>query len=991
MEAVVAIALAGNVIQFAQLAKGIFSEAKAVRETGYPRSLIALRGSVDNLLKQSGIIHARLVTKADGNKLSQEDQYLIDVSVDCQKAGTEFLKYIDLFISKAGSSSSLKKLGTAVKLQFAHQKIENFTTDINRLQSALTLATVLAFRDSVRTNHQELLSHLQGLQEDSQDGNAKLHNTIHLLKDATEFSQTGQQLKAFNDEMQHCLEKIHQIRAKLPQTQETKILKWLMFRQINWRYEELPTAYGLTYSWVFKTEPEQNNWDDFSTHLKCDTFKPYFISGKAGSGKSTLMKYIIDNPKTRHLLAEWATSDGKNLVVTSFFFWNLGTPLQKSREGLLRSLLWTILSEYPELIPVVFPHEYQSCEDDADGLTYIEITRAWNLLVEKSRRFLKIAILIDGMDELDGEQSDLAEFILSMCSSSIKVIVSSRPTIASSHAFLGCPSLHLEDLTTKDMELYIHGHLTSHPAMIPLSLSCPQMSEEITTEVKSKAEGVFLWVKLVVKILIDGIKAGDNIEELRAKLRSLPGDLKELYRGMLHQIPSDYRMQAVELFRLLQIWHSFAKEEVPTSLLHFALRPVQESIKQPVGPMDSKILRWYCQQMAARVKSRCCGLLETSKSTLYMEKPRFDLDDLMISRVRYSHRTVSEFLQCEDIRSEMEGMLGHGFNANIHLAAACLSLAKISCSQATEAIMMDQVHMLLLLYMSADCDVKNQLGSYITLMDQSIMEYHQSLTSIDDVMEGGANTQSHWSETRLAQMKIFGCYGGYIRLKDEMGNGMDDELFPIPYDVDDREASIFALAARLGLTHYLAMNSSDPSFHAAPLVMFAMDAWVEDDSLRIPLEHRRDTLLYLLGKLQEEEQKDTKKEKYEKFKSLALDFAEGYTSSNEVEMSVFTACFLIAVPSLSSWAQGYATAQLRDMAKCLQRDLDRENQRLGVRLSQTVNERLHAKQSCGNCRAPGHSRDACPGLCLGRKKHTKARNRRVKKEKHRKSMVGQDL
>ena len=69
-----AIALAGNVIQFAQLAKGIFSEAKAVRETGYPRSLIALRASVDNLLKQSGIIHARLVTKADGNKLSKEDQ-----------------------------------------------------------------------------------------------------------------------------------------------------------------------------------------------------------------------------------------------------------------------------------------------------------------------------------------------------------------------------------------------------------------------------------------------------------------------------------------------------------------------------------------------------------------------------------------------------------------------------------------------------------------------------------------------------------------------------------------------------------------------------------------------------------------------------------------------------------------------------------------------------------------------------------------------------
>lgn len=56
------------------------------------------------------------------------------------------------------------------------------------------------------------------------------------------------------------------------------------------------------------------------------------LSGKPGSGKSTLMKYVSTEFRefchSNAVLSPWA--DGENLVACSFFFWNVGSPLQKT-------------------------------------------------------------------------------------------------------------------------------------------------------------------------------------------------------------------------------------------------------------------------------------------------------------------------------------------------------------------------------------------------------------------------------------------------------------------------------------------------------------------------------------------------------------------------------------------------------------------------------------------------------------------------------------
>src|SRR6202034_4410069 len=72
----------------------------------------------------------------------------------------------------------------------------------------------------------------------------------------------------------------------------------------------------------------------------------FWISGKAASGKSTLMKYLHKRPELATTLSDKYANGSENLIMASFFFYDQGkSKLQKSREGLLRALLHCLLKD----------------------------------------------------------------------------------------------------------------------------------------------------------------------------------------------------------------------------------------------------------------------------------------------------------------------------------------------------------------------------------------------------------------------------------------------------------------------------------------------------------------------------------------------------------------------------------------------------------------------------------------------------------------------
>ena len=96
----------------------------------------------------------------------------------------------------------------------------------------------------------------------------------------------------------------------------------------------------------------------------------YWIAGKAGCGKSTLMKFLYEHKDTQKALRHWA---GKHTLVTArYYFWSGGrvqqaeTALQRSQEGLLRTLLLEVLEKNRQITTVALPDRWKHTDQGSE-------------------------------------------------------------------------------------------------------------------------------------------------------------------------------------------------------------------------------------------------------------------------------------------------------------------------------------------------------------------------------------------------------------------------------------------------------------------------------------------------------------------------------------------------------------------------------------------------------------------------------------------------
>ena len=146
-------------------------------------------------------------------------------------------------------------------------------------------------------------------------------------------------------ETRHCISaQIDRVeRLHIDDRRYEKIVKSLFYPDISSRQEQVDNQFdGInnSYDWIFDEshtrrldssdeKPPQERapqWSDFASWLKSG-HGVYWINGKAGSGKSTLMNHICTHSRRLELLGEWCSN--RQLLTPTFFFWNAGTRLQK--------------------------------------------------------------------------------------------------------------------------------------------------------------------------------------------------------------------------------------------------------------------------------------------------------------------------------------------------------------------------------------------------------------------------------------------------------------------------------------------------------------------------------------------------------------------------------------------------------------------------------------------------------------------------------------
>jgi len=277
------------------------------------------------------------------------------------------------------------------------------------------------------------------------------------------------------------------------------LLESLRFETMTFRHEAIPDAHKRTFEWIFEdTKSPRKSWGSFCEWLESGT-GVFWINGKPGSGKSTLMRFIVEDPRMHAHLKSWAPNGV--LETPSFFFWNSGVPDQRSQAGLFRSILYTVLRNHQSLIPIIFPEEWEiSLENSQHDVPILfgiwslaRLKKYFERLMDQASENMRFCLIINGLDEYDGDHDELALYFSRLTMSPfVKFCVSSRPLLAFKEAFKDCLGLRLEDLTRDDIQLYVEAKINEVARKKSLTLKSPEETKSLIYEVIQKADGVFL-------------------------------------------------------------------------------------------------------------------------------------------------------------------------------------------------------------------------------------------------------------------------------------------------------------------------------------------------------------------------------------------------------------------------------------------------------------------------------------------------------------------
>jgi hypothetical protein len=195
----------------------------------------------------------------------------------------------------------------------------------------------------------------------------------------------------------------------------------------------------------------------------------------------------------------------------------------------------------------------------------------------------------------------------------------------------------------------------------------------------TKASGVFLWVILIVRSLLSGLRSRDDIAVLRKRLRDLPADLSSLYTHMLNHVEPLYNEQASQAFR---IYGAISKEKgIDTNALEFqlAIAATPHNPSSLMTPMTDEEVKTRCEDLDVHLKSRCAGSLEihtgeTTRPGRPWGAPIKCFDVVKpTQKVNYLHRTVKGFLETEDVRTKLLNDGTADFDPHTFVIHSCVS------------------------------------------------------------------------------------------------------------------------------------------------------------------------------------------------------------------------------------------------------------------------------------------------------------------------------
>ena len=254
---------------------------------------------------------------------------------------------------------------------------------------------------------------------------------------------------------------------------------------------------------------------------------PFFwISGKPGSGKSTLMQYLVDSSRTFRNL----NKPSRQYVIVKFFFdYRAGSATANNPTGILKMFLSQLCAFSLDL-------ERKLAVQNAEAsIATAGFTKLLDLLVEAIRLLgSELCAFVDGLDEYNGHYTDLGNILARIQDrTGMRLCVASRPVSAFQDLFEGRSSLRLQDHNAASVRAYIdhairkgHEHMAQVDTVFDLSMR---------DQLQQRAQGVIIWARLAVDELLRAAYVDTPREVLQEILEQLPEELEDMYERIISQ------------------------------------------------------------------------------------------------------------------------------------------------------------------------------------------------------------------------------------------------------------------------------------------------------------------------------------------------------------------------------------------------------------------------------------------------------------------------
>ncbi|RSL88912.1 hypothetical protein CEP51_001466 [Fusarium floridanum] len=670
MDPVSAIGLASAIVSFVEIGVNLLRGAKEIRDSA--NDSLEKNESREVIVEEMKQVAAKLKTPEPG-KIPPEQQKLCHLADKCNDLSQRILELLNKI--KPKNNKPLSVYRAAYHAWRKEDEIEMLEKSLADCRSQLALS----------------LTHLAS--KNSAEYSKRILAMVH--EDSSKLEQLQAHIKQLNQGVEAQVignKALEQLRLVLGMHDEAlsviykdRILRSLQFEDMHRRDDGVRDPYENTFKWILEDDdgvvPEERPWlspearenhhqdrmKRLSRNMLFDWLYSgsgiFHISGKLGSGKSTLMKFLSTHPRTRAEIEKW--SGHRTLLLASFFFWKPGSELQKSLEGLFRSLLCDILTACPDLIPDTLP-EYWCLAEKSPwqirtkfNISASTIKSALKKIISDERLYQdhRFCFFIDGLDEFEGTDGQDPTYLATLLNNwvndshgCLKLCVSSREHNVFMNAFPKDQRLRLHELTRFDMREYVAGLLQE----VHNETLSEDFRNKLVTSISEKADGIFLWTIIVVKTIRRKVEDGEPEESLMKLLESLPHGLNSVLRHLLEDLDADNRRRLHQTMAMLRVAKA---NKLPFSLVAFSFLDDYEKDAQFSTKGNNISAEKTKTGAQRRLRGACGGLIEIEEP-----KARQPAWSHLWGRLEYTHRSVPEMFSEGTLKREMDVAL-EGFDA----------------------------------------------------------------------------------------------------------------------------------------------------------------------------------------------------------------------------------------------------------------------------------------------------------------------------------------